>query len=397
MMQKQPQSDTKEPPRVLVVSQRDLNRQIANASLYDFEDAICQFDRATMIKARNVPRLSRKMFTSAVELLGSTRLPEKIIPFPSHHVIKEKYNLLFFVCDDFWQTVSLHAIKQWRNQCEKSACYIAEMWEIDILKRSKAIKSLNAFDHIFVSCSHAAKMLKQIIDKPCSYLPPATNTMVFRPSNHDDTRSIDVCYVGRRSEITHSALLDLSMRSRLFYYFDPAQHLCAEDHIAHRYLLSCLVRQSRYFVVNYAKINQPEKTLGHQEVGYRFFEGAAGGAVMVGEPPDTDTYRQLFDWRDAVIKMPFDIPDVAEFFTDLDRQTDRIRRIRRDNAVNSLLRHDCVHRWEEILLKMDMMPTLEMHARKRELAKVAAGLDRQFGQGCECVPKRPPPIAHVSS
>ena len=52
--------------------------------------------------------------------------------------------------------------------------------------------------------------------------------------------------------------------------------------------------------------------------------------------------------------MPFDCPEIGELIADLDQQPERLARIRRDNVVNSLLRHDWYHRWSEILRTIDL-------------------------------------------
>jgi hypothetical protein len=51
-------------------------------------------------------------------------------------------------------------------------------------------------------------------------------------------------------------------------------------------------------------------------------------------------FEKNFDWSDAVIEIPFDCSNIA----DLDAQLDHQERIRTNNIVNSLLRHDWVYR-----------------------------------------------------
>jgi Glycosyl transferases group 1 len=364
-------------PRVLIAFPRDLNRHIANATLYEFQNSVCSFDRATLVELTGASRVSRRLFITTATILRSPRLANTIVPFQDYYNIDHDYEILFLTCANFGQVFSISQVIDRHSRCKKRVCYIAEIWESEMRRSPSALRVLELFDHIFTSAAHAVEMVRSLTGVPCSYLAPATDTLQFCPFGTVGNSDIAVCYIGRRSEITHFALMDWCQTHGLLYFFDSAKAM-PKDMMQHRYLLASLVKRTRYFVVNYAKFDHEEITLGHQEVGYRFFEGAAGGAVMVGKAPDTDTYRELFDWPDAVIDMPVDLPDATEFFSDLDRQTGRVRRIRRDNAVNSLLRHDWVHRWEDVLRKVDVPPTLEMSARKRKLAKLAAALGSQF-------------------
>lgn len=105
-----------------------------------------------------------------------------------------------------------------------------------------------------------------------------------------------------------------------------------------------------------------------------FFEGAAGGAVILGIPPNCDAFQQNFDWEDAVISLPEDTTNVGEIIAHLDTQPERLNKIRTDNVVNSLLRHDWVYRWEKILAEVDIPLSpgmIERKAKLKELAKIA--------------------------
>ena len=41
-------------------------------------------------------------------------------------------------------------------------------------------------------------------------------------------------------------------------------------------------------------------------MGNRFFEGAASGAIMVGERPNNEEFERLFNWPEAVTQLPYD-------------------------------------------------------------------------------------------
>ena len=55
------------------------------------------------------------------------------------------------------------------------------------------------------------------------------------------------------------------------------------DYRQHRELFANMAKRSRYFLVSPAKIDRTDETRGQVEIGHRYFEGAAAGAVMIGQ------------------------------------------------------------------------------------------------------------------
>jgi hypothetical protein len=227
-------------------------------------------------------------------------------------------------------------------------------------------------------------------------VPCGVDALQFSPHPAWPLRNIDVCGIGRRSAITHEALLRAARERGLFYYYDTirssgvaAAGLQSTFRVSspaeHRLLYSNLLKRSRYFVANCARANEPTVTKGHDEIAARFFEGAAAGAVMLGEPPRTQVFHELFDWPDAVIPAPFDAPRIGDLIAELDRDPERMARIRRDAVRNALLRHDWAYRLRTILSDAGVsLPAslLEREARLRATAaQVAAApaLERCHG------------------
>ena len=61
------------------------------------------------------------------------------------------------------------------------------------------------------------------------------------------------------------------------YEFDSIIGREVRDVREHRLLLANTIKNSRYFIVQTAKVDREDHTAGQQEVGFRYFEGAAGG------------------------------------------------------------------------------------------------------------------------
>ncbi len=183
-----------------------------------------------------------------------------------------------------------------------------------------------------------------------------------RPS----ARTIDVCNIGRRSPVTHEGFLDLARQRRIFYFYDTVRASGPRGkqltfHVGnaadHRLLLANVLRRTRFFLAYRGRVNEPEQTEGREEISGRFYEGAAAGAVLLGEPPRSEEFDRQFDWTDAVVRLPFDAPDVGEFLVGLDRDPARLERIRRTNARQAALRHDWLHRIESVFKAAGLPPT----------------------------------------
>jgi hypothetical protein len=136
-------------------------------------------------------------------------------------------------------------------------------------------------------------------------------------------------------------------------------------------LLANQLKRSRYFLVAPGKVNLPEETRGQIEVPARFFEGAAAGTVMIGQAPDCDSFRQLFDWRDAVIEINPNNSEAPDVLADLACQQERLCEISRRNAVEALLRHDWLYRWKQILAIAGLKPMPQLELREKRLKQLA--------------------------
>jgi hypothetical protein len=222
--------------------------------------------------------------------------------------------------------------------------------------------------------------LSEIIDRPCSFLSPAVDTLRFCPFPNPPDRTIDVWAMGRRARATHDRLVEHARQNPKFMYlYDSVSGTHFYDGAAaHRELMASLLKRSRYFIADRAKANEPEQTKGQQVFGPRFFEGAAAGAILVGEPPESDLFNQYFDWTDAVVRLPYGSTEIVELLEALDRDPERVARARLANVVNSLRRHDWLYRWEQILQVAGLEPAPAALARRTELERRACAIEGDF-------------------
>lgn len=365
--------DVNRSSRILVVSVRGFRFQAANCCIYEFEDLLGELEEADLYVPSKEHGLPRKIYRTAKYITNSDCLAKAIAPFPKELTLDREYDLLFAVLDNPWQMHLLEAIAGWREKCRHTACYIAEMWQPDLNNWRLLKEPWQNFDRIFLGVTHLTDRLSKLIDRSVTYVPPAVDTLAFSPYPHPPQRSIDVCYVGRRSPQIHASLYRHSQENNFFYYYDTVkkQQLFIENPQEHRAKLISLFQRSRYNITYYAKFNSTQETGGTQEIGYRFFEGAAAGTVMLGMPPAGKAFPYYFDWEDAIVRVDLSENDIIDAIAEFDRQPERVDRIRRRNVANSLLKHDWLYRWRDMIGTFDLKPTPAMLAREARLQNLA--------------------------
>jgi hypothetical protein len=379
---------------VLLLSQRRIADLAAYCLAYEFEDTFAEVTNSLRIDATDLPALefSRRVYKLARLASRSPRLARFLSPYPRTCVVLDRdFDLFFPVFSHTYELYSLATIRNWRQRCRKAACFITEVWP-DRLPEY-LLELLSAFDHVFIGNHHSVQEVTRVTGRPCSYLPLAVDVLGFAPASCDQPRPIEVCNIGRRSPITHLALLDDAERRRTFYYYDTVAASGADlkqrtfrvdNPQEHRRLLATLLKHSAYYVANRSYVNKPEFTAGRDVISARFYEGAAAGTVMIGEAPRTEEFKQQFDWPDAVVRVPFDSPDIARILVDMNGDPERLRAVRRNNVREAAKRHDWLHRIQVVFDTLGLAPTEKMLARAKRLGQVgreSAATSQNFFRG----------------
>ncbi len=367
----------------LIMSMRRLSDLVAYCSYYELEDLACELTGADRFDVGSAASLdfSRRVFKAVRYSTGLRELAWALAPKPATVQLRSRYDLFFPVFTHPHELFALASIPDWRKRCRLAACYIVEMWQHQL--PGYLLELLRGFDHIFLGVHHPLEEVARITRRPCSYLPLAADVLRFSAYPELPERVIDICYIGRRSPVTHDALIRLAADSRIFYYYDTVaasgighkqRTFRVHNAYEHRLLLASLLKRTRYYVANRALVNDPRFTQGRQEVSGRYYEGAASGTVMIGEAPESEHFRRQFDWEDAVVPMPFDSPDVGRVLAELDRNPQRLAAIRHNNFRHAALRHDWLHRLKVVYETLGLTPTTAMAARERRLEAAAAAV-----------------------
>lgn len=372
-------SESMSDARVLIVSQRAFEPTLSWCTIFEMEDVIGAVDDVDVVELRPRERGSRGLagrLAGAVERSFGWRIEPLPRPVPVR--LGREYEILYFQAENPWDLLKLGAVENWRSRCKIAICLIEEVW-LAWLDQRKMLELFRPFDFIFVGCQATAPALERAVGIPTRYVAPATDVARFTPLPHPPQRSIDCLWIGRRAEQTHASLFELSRRrpDSFHYVFDTRAHNSVVYSVSeHREFLGDQIKRARYFITNYAKANAADQTGGQVEVGYRFFEGAAGGAVMIGDPPDCPSFRENFDWPNAVVRLDYNSPDVADLLEQLDFRAEEMAQLRLTNAVQSLRRHDYAHRWAEMLAFVGTEPSPKLQARVDRLDAIADAAER---------------------
>lgn len=364
-----------EPARVLLFSQRGLAPWISRCFSYELEDAVAAMDQVDLVAPLYRHSAGELVYRLVNKAGRRTRLLSRVNPAVRTQRVERDYPLFFAVFQFATDLPTLNALRGWRDRCAHAVCLIEELWAQDLGRFESQLVILRQFDQVLTNCRSTVEPLARAIGRPVRYIAPGIDALRFFPGDKPPRRCIDLYNMGRRHALTHQALLDYSRERGLFYLFDTVRgNLPVQDPAQHRMLLAEKLKRTRFFVANKAKVNEGGERGAQEEVGFRFFEGAAAGTVMIGDPPDVASFHEHFDWPDAVVPLPYGSSDVATLLDALARDSQRLGRIRAANVRNSLERHDWSQRWAQILSWSGMTPTQALTRRRAELGRLAASL-----------------------
>lgn len=352
--------------RALILSDREVAPTISRCGIYEFEDVASVVDAVDVLAlGGHAGRLARRI---------ERHLPAAFRA-PARFARAEPYDLLFVSVHSLPELARLHPLGRILDLARHAVINVDEIWSDELHEHAGDLSLLRRFERVFTPCAGGIDALQNAIGRPCAYLAPSIDALRFAPHPPPPRRTIDIHLMGRRRHELHRALHETAEKTERFYLFDTVQlNPRVSSYVEHRQRLADLVQRTRYFVVDVANSDRPEKTSGQQEFGPRYMEGAAGGAILVGRAPSTATFAEQF-WPDAVFPLEPDSAAIARVLADLEAQPEKVERMRRHNVAQVLRRHDGAYRWEQILRACGLEPLPALAARKQQLDRLAAGLE----------------------
>jgi Glycosyl transferases group 1 len=361
-------------PRICMPTWRNFTRKAFRCGSYEAQDILVETDDVDLVALDvtwggwfNDTSLRRPLYHDVSRKLIYANPGLKTTQLSSN------YELFIVLCDTWWDLPYINAIKRWREHCKISVCWIDEMWVAEIPKCKYWLHALSQFDYVFLAFKGSVLALSQAANRPCHWLPRGIDALRFSPLPDPPARVVDVYSIGRRHEGIHRELLKAAGPG-LFYMYDTLTNIAnteVHDYRQHRDLFANIAKRSQYFMVAAAKMDSSVETRGQIELGARYYEGAAAGTVMIGEVPDSEAYRESFGWPEAVIQIQPDGSDIMTVLSDIGSDPQRMAAISRRNVKETLLHHDWVYRWSEMLRVVGIKPSPGMVAREQRLKEMA--------------------------
>lgn len=292
--------------------------------------------------------------------------------------IARDYDVFLFVCQFPLELTALRHLHGWRQRCGKAYAYLLEGWPERFPHQAQELRMLDQFDHVFVLNAESIPALRQYTSTPVSFLPSACDTLLACPYPAAPPRSIDVLSMGRRIPELHTKLSALAAQDGHFFYLhDVLRAGAVTDWAEHRGQSAAMIKRSKYFIAYDFTVDATGifKGVRKNALATRYFEGTAGGAIVLGSRQQCPEFDTHFDWPDAVIELPPETPDLGEFFADLNTQVVRLERARANNVSQALRRHDWAHRWRQLLDRVGLAHGARLQQRIDRLANMADMVD----------------------
>ena len=388
------------PARICLPSTRAFSRKVFECGLYEAQDVLCAVDHVDRIDLRATDAFTKKQrWLSRLVFHDPSHQVQRLNPGLETVRLTRDYDLFVTFCPSYEELLHLNAIENWKDRCKTSACWVDEIWAASLPKYQHWLPRFEQFDHVFVTHEQTAAALAAHLGREVIFLPAAVDTLRFAPLQLPSTRTVGAYSIGRRREGLHQALLDYSRHHDFYYVHDTYRASVADvyDPGAHRDQFAQTAKRSRFFVVAPPKFDSIVETAGQVEVGYRFFEGAAAGCVLIGERANSDAFRQLFAWDDVVTDLAGDGSDCASILSGLLEDPARLDRVSRRNAARSLRLHDWVYRWQALLDHVGLTAAEPLRKRTRYLADRAAEFETGLDLSAEQPTPRPAAFSYAAS
>ena len=367
-------------PRIFMPTWRGFTRRAFQCGLYEAQDVLAEADNADLVCVEATAKFHARE-TLQRRLLYHDYTNRLVFRNPGLRPVRltQDYEVFLAVCQSHPDFLYVNAIEGWQDRCKTSVCWIDELWVARIPLYKHWLHALRRFDHIFTGASGSVTALSEAIGKPVHWVPSGVDAIRFSPYPNCPERVLDVYSIGRRMPGVHSTLLKMAERGDIFYSYDTGRGADSDtfDHREHRSHFANMAKRSRYFMVGTGKLDDYDETRGQVEFGPRYYEGAAAGAVLLGQAPlQLPAFREMCGWPESVIPVNPDGSDIADIIAGLDADPEHWSRISRRNAAEALRRHDWIYRWNAIFRIAGIQPSSGMLKREQQLAALACMADQ---------------------
>lgn len=370
--------------RCLFVSTCNADRRPWNGVPFECLDVLRTLETATVLTPQGRPGLANAEPTTAIvrsELRhrAESRIRRKLTgrsaPVLQKTALTGDYDLLFYVCQFLEEVQEIEQITDWRNRARKAVIFVLESWTSTFDHYRAELETLSKFDHVFVLNGSCVDTLSARISAPVTQLNTAADCLRAAPAHPRAARAIDLLCIGRTHPVQHTHLQQAAAAMGLFYHHEIWKRSFTDDWAAVRMQNAEMIKRSKYFLVWAPDAYHQKWRNGRGQdhaLSTRYFEGAAGGAVILGTRPECPEFDAAFDWPDAVIPLT---SDPRAVLAALDRDPLRVFRARHANVTQCLRRHDWAHRWSQVLSTLGLPRTTAHANRLTTLSDLARGIE----------------------
>jgi hypothetical protein len=358
---------------VLLVSSHNIRSRPWGGVTWEFLDVVSRIETGAVVApgrlAYGAPlralsdELAPLLYRIADMARGGLGLPSA--RFGARAAIEGSFDLCFYACQFAREIGEIDNVPDWRRRSRIACAFILETWPGTIAKDRADYRLLDRFDMVFVLNAASIPLIAAYTSTPVVFLPTAADTLMLPAAAFARERVIDLLCIGRRKGSVHAAVMEHAEATGKLYLYDVWAEMQVRDWRAVRQQNAAMAARARFYFVW-----SPARG-GGEALSTRYFEGAAGGAVLLGSRPDLPEFGELFDWPDAVIELPEAPAAVGGFLDGLEADPARLARIRWRNRREALLRHDWAHRWAAVLDALGLERTAAHAGRLATLAERA--------------------------
>lgn len=166
------------------------------------------------------------------------------------------------------------------------------------------------WDLAITSYHSAVPMLEEATGRKWHAVAQGVDPSHFSPLSEPE-RVIGLSSYGRRLPKAHEIIAGWARRRGIYY--DVTTAAAPQPELDPRFLYDQYawhMRRSAFNICWPVELTHPARAGGLSPVTCRWFEAAASGATLIGDPPKDPVFEQLFG-RDAVVPLPHDSSDQA--------------------------------------------------------------------------------------
>ncbi len=184
--------------------------------------------------------------------------------------------------------------KGWDSNAKKTILYLFDTFEAQVPLIQRMLIN-GRWDLTITSFPAAVPMLEQATKRKWHAVMQGVHADRFRPLPETHEPTIAFSSYGRRWPALHAAIKSFCQTKSLHYDYTVASDLVKGSDPCDNYeILAWHLRQSWFTVCWPVELTNPKRVLSFSPITCRWFEAAASGSVVIGQPPTDPKFSEVF-------------------------------------------------------------------------------------------------------